>query len=154
MRDVLALAAVPAEVWPRAEEAWGERLLDDLEADGALSDALDASMVEAQKRWLRPLPPLDVDLRAWLDFERAWAFEVDGDAFLAERQMRPSDMTRLRALWSERQAQDPALQARALALLAEEPGPLRAPRPGPARLPTSDAGVEAATDAPETRRDP
>lgn len=134
IEDLLALAGVPAETWPLAEEAWGERLIEDLDADGPLAEALLASIAKARDRWRRPLPPLDVDLRAWLDFDRAWSMEVDGDAFLARFSMRRADMDRLATLWGPRLAADPGLQREALILLADEPRVPPTPKPEPATL--------------------
>lgn len=134
MEDLLALAEVLAEAWPPAEEAWGERLIEDLDADGPLAEELQARLAHARKRWSRPLPPLDSDLRSWLDFDRAWAREVDGDAFLARFAMRPSDMARLQELWSDRLRDDPELQRNALVILADEPGAPPVPKPEPATI--------------------
>jgi hypothetical protein len=134
LADLLALTKVAAKVWPRAEEAWGTRMLDDLDADGLLADALEAQLSAARKLWRRPLPPLDTDLCAWLDFERAWMREVDGDAFLAKARMRQADIARLQDFWAERLRDDPAGQREALMILADEPGTPPVPAPEPARL--------------------
>lgn len=131
---VLSLAQVSAETWALAQEAWEERLLDDLDADGPLAEDLQRRLAEARRRWPRPLPPLDSDLRAWLDFDRAWAGEVDGDAFLTRHSMRRADMARLHDLWSARLHDQPDLQRRALTILADEPGEPPVPRPEPATL--------------------
>lgn len=131
---VLSLAQVSAETWALAQEAWEERLLDDLDADGPLAEELMGKLAEARGRWARPLPPLDSDLRAWLDFDRAWAGEVDGEAFLARHSMRRADMARLHDLWSARLRDQPDLQRRALTILADEPGEPPVPRPEPATL--------------------
>ena len=132
--DVVALAGVPAKTWPAAEEAWGERLIDDLDADGPLTQELEVRLAEARRLWSRPLPPLDSKLRAWFDFERAWMRESDGDAFLADVAMRRADIARLGDLWSERLRADPELQREALMILADEPGKPPVPRPEPARI--------------------
>jgi hypothetical protein len=132
--DLVTLTGVQAAAWAKAEHAWGERLLDDLEADGPLAEELRRGMIAAQRRWTRPLPPLDTDLRAYLDFKRAYALPVDAEGFLAARGMRPSDMIRLDALWSERLDQDTGLSSEAVAILAEEPREPVTPAPEPARL--------------------
>ena len=132
--DLVTLTGVQAASWAKAEHAWGERLLDDLEADGPLAEELRLAMVAAQRRWTRPLPPLDTDLRAYLDFKRAYAAPVDAEGFLATRGMRPSDMIRLDALWSERLDQDTGLSSEAVAILADEPREPVNPAPEPARL--------------------
>ncbi len=132
--DVFALAAVSEKTWRRAEEAWGERLLADLDAEGSLADELAARMSEARKLWERPLPPLDSDLSAWLDFERAWEREVDSDAFLGRVGMRAADIMRLQELWAERMAADPAARHQWVRIRAEEPGVCVRPSPGPVRI--------------------
>jgi hypothetical protein len=132
LAELLALAEVPVKAWAAAEEAWGERLLDDLDADGPLAEELQARLAEARCRWDRPLPPLDVEIRAWLDFDRAWAREVEDDAFLARLGMRRADMVRLADFWSARLDADPELRRQALVILADEPGELPVPRPQPA----------------------
>jgi hypothetical protein len=133
--EVLGFAGVDAEAWPAAEAAWEARVLDDLEADGDLADRLDARFAEALLRWPRPLPPLDADLHAWLDLQRAWAHDGDPEAFLARLGMRPADMIRLAARWTERLRDDRALQAEALSVLSAEPGEPPVPAPVPASLP-------------------
>jgi hypothetical protein len=132
--ELLDFAEVEAKTWPRAHEAWSDRILEDVDADGPLAEALEAAMAEAQRGFIRRLPPLDEDLKAWLDFERAWSFEVDPAPFLERMRMRPSDITRLQALWAERLQGDQALAIRALTILTEEPGPVRAPEPEPTRI--------------------
>jgi hypothetical protein len=132
--DLVTLTGVQAAAWAKAEHAWGERLLDDLEAGGPLAEELCRAMIAAQRRWTRPLPPLDTDLRAYLDFKRAYAVPVDAEGFLAARGMRPSDMIRLDALWSERLDQDTGLSSEAVAILADEPREPVIPAPEPARL--------------------
>jgi hypothetical protein len=134
VQDLLTLAEVPAKAWPAAEEAWGERLIEDLDADGPLAAELDTCLADARRLWPRPLPPLDESLRAWLDFERAWASEVDGDAFLARAGMRRADIARLGDLWRERLEADQTLRQDALILLASEPAAPPVPRPEPARI--------------------
>jgi hypothetical protein len=134
LADLLAVAGVPADVWPQAEEAWGERLIGDLEADGSLAGELERAQSEARRRWARPLPPLDQNLRAWLDFERAWAAVEDGEAHLAGFGMHLADITRLQELWGERLHGDADLQREALVILADEPGEPPVPAPEPARF--------------------
>jgi hypothetical protein len=139
LEDLLALAEVPAEAWPAAEEAWAERLIEDLDADGPLAEELQARLADARRQWSRPLPPLDSDLRAWLDFDRAWACEVDGDAFLGRVAMRRADMARLGDFWAARLSADAELQREALVILADEPGRLPVPKPEPATIPRRTA---------------
>lgn len=140
--QLLGLTGVVPKSWVRAEDAWHERLIADLDVEGPVTAVLDELMRRAQRRWLRRIPPLDTDLRSWLDFERAWAPDVDGDAFLDTFGMRPSDMTRLATLWAERLEADPALAAQALTILADEPGRLCEPKSEPVRLPPSGSKME------------
>ncbi len=140
LAEVLALAEVQTKTWRRAEEAWGERLLADLDADGSLADELAARLTEARKLWERSLRPLDSDLAAWLDFERAWEREVEGDAFLAGVGMRPADILRLQDLWAERMAADPALLHEVVRIRADEPGVCVRPTPGPVRIRAGELG--------------
>ncbi len=134
LADMLGFARVEPRAWARAEAAWEARLLDNLEADGPLADALDERFAEALGRWQRPLPPLDADLRAWLDFQRAWAHEEDSDAFLARQGMHAADLIRLRTLWNERLRDDAALRTEAVSILAGNPGEPPVPAPVPASL--------------------
>ena len=131
---MLALTGVRPDAWPRADSAWTALLLEDLEAGGALDEALAQAKAKAQAAWTRRLPPLDTDLEEWLAFSRAWAEVVDGDAFLADAGMRMADITRLETLWGARLEADPELRARALKILSEEPRAPSKPKPVPAEL--------------------
>ena len=128
--------------WHRADEAFNEALLDDVEAGGTLSERLDDAMRGARRSWTRPIPPLDADLRSWLDFFRAWAVDGDPIAFLGARGLRASDMHRLHEQWTARLAADRTLQAEAFAILEAPPGLVPETHPEPARLVTvlSDHG--------------
>jgi hypothetical protein len=64
---VLAHIRVDDASWERASAAFHDDVLDDVEAAGTLSEQLDEAMRTARRSWPRPLPPLDVELRAWLD---------------------------------------------------------------------------------------
>ncbi len=151
--DLLAHLDIGEEQWHLADEALNEALLDDVEAGGTLSERLDEAMVEARSSWTRPIPPLDVELRAWLDFHRAWAAEQDPIAFLQARGMRASDIHRLHAHWTTRLAEDEALRAEALAILEAPPGPVREPHPKPPRLvPTRIEPVATERTAPRATR--
>lgn len=132
--DLLAHLDLGEEQWQLADEAFNESLLNDVEAGGTLSERLDEAMGEARTSWTRPVPPLDVELRAWLDFHRAWATEKDPIAFLEARRMRASDIHRLHAHWTARLAEDPALRAEALEILEAPPGAVPEPHPEPPRL--------------------
>lgn len=134
LADLLSLAEVRPQVWARAEDAWGARLLEDLDGDGPLAEELVALVAEARTLWERPLPPFDTVLRAWLDFERAWAQAVNEDAFLAAFGMRAADVARLQERWAAIAGRDPSVQQEMVRILAEEPENLPRPTPGPARI--------------------
>jgi hypothetical protein len=127
----IAHAGVPALAYTRASLALDQRVLADLDAGGTLAEELGRAIDDAQKTWERKLPPLDEELDAWLDFDRAWAEEVDADAWLAERGMRPADVRRLQNLWAERFEADRELATRAVLRLADVAGPPPIPRPEP-----------------------
>ena len=134
LEELLAHVGVDEGRWMLADAAFNEALVDDVEAGGTLSDALDEAMREARTRWTRAIPPLDVELRAWLDFYRAWA-EADAPLeYLRARGLRATDIHRLQAHWRARLAEAPALRAEALAILEAPPGPVPELHPEPARL--------------------
>ncbi len=134
LEDLLTHLDLGEERWRRADEAFNEALLDDVEAGGTLSEQLDCAMRAARRSWVRPVPPLDADLRSWLDFFRAWANDRDPIAFLGAHGLRASDMHRLHEQWTVRLREDPALQVQALAILEAPPGPVPEPLPEPPRL--------------------
>lgn len=112
--ELLAHLQLDAVRWERAERLWNEHILDELEAGRSLSESLDALVAEARASFARPIPPLDAELRAWLDVQRAYALESDPLAFLARMGLRPSDMARLQSLWTARMKEEPSLQIEAL----------------------------------------
>ncbi len=145
LEELLAYVGVDEGRWTLADAAFNEALVDDVETGGALSEALDEAMHEARKRWTRAIPPLDVELRAWLDFYRAWAASEAPLEYLRTRGLRATDIHRLQAHWRARLAEAPALRAEALAILAAPPGPVPEAHPEPARLlgaPVEDGGAE------------
>jgi hypothetical protein len=145
LEELLAHVGVDEGRWMLADAAFNEALVDDVEAGGTLSDALDEAMRVARERWTRAIPPLDVELRAWLDFYRAWAEAEAPLEYLRARGLRATDIHRLQAHWRARLAEAPALRAEALAILAAPPGPVPEPHPEPARLlaaPVEEGGAE------------
>jgi hypothetical protein len=152
---VLALDGVDPTVWPDAEEAWADRLIEDLENDGPLQEAYAERLAAAQDRHGRRVPPLDEDVKAWLDFVRFWAADPEPIGLLARLGLRPSDLIRLQRLWSRRMALDPALAQKAQGILQNEPGEMPSPRPeptvlpGPTASPTTESKQERAVAATE-----
>lgn len=116
-----AAGGVDPRSFAAAGGLWDRRLLADLTDGGPLAEALEVCKGRALLRWSRPLPPLDTDLRAWLDFERAYMLETNDAAFLEARSMRRIDLLRLHASW-QRRFEDPVVRAEAAAILAEPPG--------------------------------
>jgi hypothetical protein len=123
-----------AAIWGRAQQAFARLFARGAREGNDFALHVDALSDLARTAWERKLPPLDQELTAFLDFERHYAASVDGLSFLGERQLRPSDLTRLERLWNDRFETDPELRARALAQLAEEPGPCPDVRPEPPRI--------------------
>jgi hypothetical protein len=136
LEDLLAHLGLDEERWEPASAAFQETLLDDVELGGTLSEALDEAMRDARRSWIRPIPPLDVELRAWLDFYRAWASDEAPMAFLLTRGLRAADIHRLQEHWMAQIAGDQALREKALEILETPAGPVPEPRPGPPRLAT------------------
>jgi hypothetical protein len=130
----LAAAGVDPALWATADKLWDRRLQADLAGEGHVAEALEVEKGRALLRWRRPLPPLDVDLRAWLDFERAYMLETNDAAFLEAREMRRIDLLRLHAIWRGR-LEDATLRAEAAAILAEPPGDCPVVAAEPAALP-------------------
>ena len=152
--ELLAHLRVDDASWERASAAFHDDVLDDVEAAGTLSEQLDEAMRTARRSWTRPLPPLDVELRAWLDFYRAWAAAASPMEFLEGHGLRAVDIHRLQDHWLGRLAEDAALREDAGAILQAPSGPVPAVRPERARLvadaPTEDHEVTGAA-APRAR---
>jgi hypothetical protein len=143
--EVLGNEGVEPRRWRRAEEAWAERLDDD---EAALDEAFDERLHSARARYGRRVRPLDEELQPWLDLVRRWAAAEAKMELLAELGLRSADLLRLHRLWSERLAQDPALQRRAQAILATEPAALPPIELGPSTLvPGPDHGAPVELDA-------
>jgi hypothetical protein len=146
LEELLAHLGVDDERWTQANAAFNEALLDDVEAGGTLSEALDEAMRDARKRWTRAIPPLDVELRAWLDFHRAWAASAAPLEYLRARGLQATDIHRLQAHWATRLAEDRALRDEALAILEAPAGPAPEPHPEPARLIPAVSDEASGTD--------
>jgi hypothetical protein len=120
--EVLAAEGVPAKVWARADDAWGDALLDT--EDEAAEDTHDALFLAAQDRYGRPIPPIDRDLGAWLDLIRAFSADPEPLAFLGRVGLKTNDLLRLHRAWSTRLSEEPLLREEALARVAEPAGPV------------------------------
>lgn len=132
--DLLAFIGIPRAAWSLARERWEARVVADLAVGGALAEALEAAKVRALLSWPRPLPPLDDDLRAYLDFERAFAEAEDHDTFLTNLGLSAADPLRLLGIWSPRLT-TPDIAAQAVRMLAAPRREVAAIRPGAPRLP-------------------
>ncbi|MBK8258053.1 MAG: hypothetical protein IPK82_35975 [Polyangiaceae bacterium] len=133
--QMLAFVGLSRPKWLRADALFNEFILTDLEAGGSLDEALYTAKANAQRGWLRRIPPLDTSLSAWLAFWRVVAESTQVNALLQEHGMRPADLTRLETLWSARLESDPALKLEAVRLLAAPPEPFPKPSPLPPELP-------------------
>lgn len=132
--ELLEFHDLDAAAWGRAQQAFTRLFAREVREGDAFALHVDELSDLARAAWERKLPPLDQELAAFFDFERHYAASVDGLSFLGERRMRPSDLTRLERLWNDRFDADPELRARALAILAEEPGACPDVRPEPPRI--------------------
>jgi len=128
--DLFSHLDLDEDRWQRADAAFNDALLHDVEAGGTLSEALDAAMRRARRSWTRAIPPLG----AWLSFYRAWAADTEPMALLARHGLRAADIHRLQDFWRARLANEPSLQEEALKILSSAPGPLPTPRPETPRL--------------------
>ncbi len=134
MDDLFSHLDLDEDRWQRADAAFNEALLDDVEASGTLTELLDAAMRDARKSWTRPIPPLDVDLGAWLTFYTAWVGDATPMGFLATHGLRAADIHRLQDSWKDRLAEEPSLLKEALKILSVPPGPVPELRPEAPRL--------------------
>jgi hypothetical protein len=132
--DLLAHLGITEERWHLANAAFQEDILDDVEIGGTLTEAFDEAMRAARESWSRPIPPLDTDLRAWLDFFGAWTAAESPVQLLEEHGLRAADIHRLHQHWSGKLAKDEELRSEALAILESPAGPMPAPQPEPPRL--------------------
>jgi hypothetical protein len=128
--------AIPVDEWPAVDAAWSARLAESAVDGGALIEACDQHRFASEAHVERPLPPLDEDLRAWLDFFRAFSVAADPLEFLASRRLVEVDLFRLLAHWQARGASEKELQEASARILGEPPGPV--PRVEP-RSPTLKA---------------
>ncbi|WP_437646550.1 hypothetical protein [Sorangium sp. So ce362] len=128
---VLANERIDPAAWPDAEEGWTEQILEEEDENEPLLQAYEERLAEAQERYGRRVPPLDTDLKAWLDFVRRWSADDDPNALLGRLELHASDVVRLHRTWAKLMAQDPALAERAKGILSQEPGDLPAIAPEP-----------------------
>lgn len=142
---VLAQETIEPARWSDAERAWATELAE-AAGEGPVAEAFERCLALGQDRYGRRLPPLDEDLRAFLDFRRRFTTHADPIAFAESLGLRLTEVTRLCRMWSERMARDPAFAERAQVILREEPGELVAPTPVRVQLPEpAETATEAAT---------
>ena len=152
LEALLAYHGLDGPTWEAAEELWNALVLEAIEQETSLLHELDEEMAAARAHWERPIPPLDQDLQAWINFLRAWAEAPEPVEFLTRFGLEPADLARLHARWSERMAGEPSLGAEALVMLERDPGELCVPRPEPARLRRKVAeGVQVGSQTAEVR---
>jgi hypothetical protein len=153
LEAVLRHVGLDVDAWHAMDTAWAERLMQSAEGEGELVAAYDAALLRAQDLLVRPVPPLDTSLTAWLSFVRAWSLAEDPPAALAGLGLRPADVLRLHRLWSDRLAADDGLRAEAVALLERAPAELPAVQPGPPRM-TVSPGMSSSPPGPVSPRGP
>ncbi len=134
LAESLDHAAIPLEDWPTISAAWSAHLAERSHEDPALLVACDQHRFVAEAHVERPLPPLDEDLRAWLDFFRAFSAAEAPFEYLAQHHLIEGDLFRLLALWQARTAADQALREVHARLLGEPPGPPPEVSPRPPAL--------------------
>jgi hypothetical protein len=132
---VLEHEGIAADAWDDIETAWAKALLHSFKGEGHLVVAYDEQLLAAKDRLWRAMPPIDRDVRLWLDFLRHWAAAEEPSAFLAHHRVGAGDFTRLHRHWSARLEHDEALRGDAFQALCAEPGPVPEVQPGPAVLP-------------------
>jgi hypothetical protein len=135
LETVLKHEALDAAGWGHIDKAWADALVQSADTDLELVEAHDALLLDAQDRFWRAIPPVSVDLEAWLDFFRRVTSSDDPFALLASFEMRGADLMRLHRYWSDRIAGEAPLQEQALRISAQEPGPLPMVSPDPVKLP-------------------
>lgn len=152
--EALARAGVDARAWAAAERAWEVRIA---RADEALLGELDEALAAAQDRLARPVPPIDRELAAWLDFIRHWMASASPVARLESLGLRVEDVFRLQRAWGRRLKEDAALRQSAGRIMQRPPGPMPAiwpeplalgPWPAPAPGPSAAAGAGEAAALP------
>jgi hypothetical protein len=151
---ILACEGISPASWPDAEEAWSDRIAHEAGAEKGLQAEFDEHLATAQDRYGRRLPPLDEDLRAFLDFRRRWSTDPDPPALLARLGLRVGEVARLSRLWSTRLASDPALAEQAQGILRDEPGELPVVTPVAVELPAAPRSPEGEHAAPPDDDEP
>lgn len=148
LEDALASEGLDAPSWWAVDKAWNDRLLDDAAGDGDLVAAFDERLVEARARFVRRVPPLDDDLRAWLDFFRAMSAASDPSAWLERFGLRLNDVFRLQTAWGERLAADERLRKQSEKILSAPPGEPPVPKPERLRMAAAAPAPVAPKAAP------
>lgn len=120
LADVLEREGLSEDAWESAEEAWVERLQASAATDLALNDALDRALAAARARFTRRIMPLDVDVTAFLIFQRHASSAPRLLPFLLERGLFLGDWVRLTQAWASLLAVDGQLRSLAVAVLGDE----------------------------------
>lgn len=134
---VLEWLDIPRSAFERAEEAFGECLMEALGSDHPdFEELYDELITRALSQWSRRLPPLDEHVEAWVTFQRHALVSEEPASFASAHGLTAGDELRLAALWRARMS-DPAVVERATAAMAaplpEKPVPLPAPLVFPPR---------------------
>lgn len=145
LADLLAYRQLDALQWNAGEHYWVERLAAEhlSELDGELTRL----QADARSLWHRPVPPLDSDLRAWLDFQRSMASAPNPLRFVEQHGLTMGDLVWLQSEWQQKLGADRQLAEQAGKILAEPPRPVQIERPARPRVPRAER--EPAPEAPK-----
>lgn len=124
LADLLEYQEIDPASWEMADEGFLDLLLDDVDAGALLTLRLGDLQLEARQLWRRSMPPLDTDLRAWLDFQRGLGLEEKPHERLRALGIGVGELGLLHREWSERLEKDTALRAEAAEILKDAPGPV------------------------------
>ncbi len=139
--ELLEHLDIDPHAWPRAEAYWIEVLTRDAEQGALKSLELGELQASARQAWARAVPPLDDDLRAWVDFQRLLTAKSDPVQHLRSLGLVPADLLRIQALWTERLSADADLRSDLAAHMQRSPEPVEVHPPVRPSLKPAKDGV-------------
>jgi hypothetical protein len=135
LTELIGFRGIDTSQWKEGQDYWAARIRNEVVLRAGVADELSRLRIEARRAWHRPVPPLDEDLRAWLDFQRTVLTRPDPLAELRQRALTLGDLTFLQVVWQGRIAADQELAREAVRILADEPQEVQVPQPPRPRLP-------------------
>jgi hypothetical protein len=144
--EALAAEALDPAGWPDADLGWTERLVE----DATLLARYESELAGAEDRLVRAVEPLDADLSAWVAFLAAMTAAPAPDELLAQHDLGPNDLARLRRRWERRMKAEPALEKRAAELRKKGAGRLPRVRAAPRALQRSNSAPMPVPQAPSS----